>query len=97
MSTKAASIGRLQELHAKLTKAYCDILDQNEEDKIPTDAATLSSIAKFLKDNNVSADPADKDDLNDLRERLKQQAQARRESGKNILSLVSEDEKVMEA
>lgn len=97
MANKAASIGRLQELHAKLTDAYIGILDECSENNIPVDAATLSSVAKFLKDNNVSADPADADDLKDLREKLKAQAEARKQTGQNILSLVENDEKLLEA
>ena len=97
MATKAASLGRLQALHALLTDAYTDILEQNAEDNIPTDAATLSSIAKFLKDNNVSADPADADDLKDLRQKLLAQSAARKEAGKSILELVDADEKLLEA
>ena len=97
MTKKAASLGRLQELHALLTDAYTDILERNAEDEIPTDAATLSSIAKFLKDNNVSADPADADDLKDLRQKLLAQSAARKEAGKSILALVDADEKLLEA
>lgn len=47
------------------------------QDGVPTDAATLGAAIKFLKDNAITADPADADELHALRERLKQAAEER--------------------
>jgi hypothetical protein len=66
------------------------------EDNLPTDAATLGAAIKFLKDNNVSADPADADDLSALRDKLKQQAEQRRAGRSNVVQLATSDLKVME-
>ena len=49
----AASIDKLGELHALLTKTHIARLQQDLEDGVFTDAATLSAVAKFLADNGV--------------------------------------------
>ena len=51
---------------------------------------------KFLKDNAVTADPADSDDLKGLRDKLTEQAKARRERGSNVVELAKADLKVMQ-
>lgn len=96
---KAGSLRELEELHALVTKSYTTRIQQDLEDDIPTDAATLSGAAKFLKDNAITADPADKADLKGLQEQLKAAAEERRKragSGK-ILDLVRNDEQDLEA
>ena len=93
---KAASLADLQELHSLIAKSLNQRITQDMEDNLPTDAATLGAAIKFLKDNNVSADPADADDLSALREKLKQQAEQRRNGRSNVVELASEDLKVME-
>ena len=72
---KAASLADLQELHSLIARSLNQRIAQDMEDGLPTDAATLGAAIKFLKDNNVSADPADADDLSALRDKLKQQAE----------------------
>lgn len=94
---KAASLGELQELHRLVARSLNQRIALDMEDNIPTDAATLGAAIKFLKDNAVSADPADADDLTDLRNKLKEQAAARRAKGKNIVALVEDDMRAMEA
>lgn len=94
---KAASLGELQELHRLVSRSLNQRITLDMEDNIPTDAATLGAAIKFLKDNAVSADPADADDLTDLRNKLKEQAASRRAKGKSIVALVEDDMKVMEA
>jgi hypothetical protein len=67
----AATLRELQDLHRKVAESLTKRISQDMEDEVPTDAAI-----KFLKDTNVSADPADKEDLNGLRDQL---AEARKE------------------
>ena len=93
---KAASLADLQELHSLIARSLNQRITQDIEDGLPTDAATLGAAIKFLKDNNVSADPADADDLSALRDKLKQQAEQRRAGRSNVIQLATQDLKVME-
>lgn len=88
---KASTVGELNELHALIAKSLKQRIEQDIDDNIPTDAATLGAAIKFLKDNNVTADPADADDLSELREKLKEQASKRRKSVGNVVALASAD------
>lgn len=94
---KASALAELNELHKLITKSLTTRIELDLQDNIPTDAATLGAAIKFLKDNNVSADPADADDLHDLRKKLTEQAQQRRNKGTNVVALATADLKVMEA
>ena len=93
---KAASLADLQDLHSLIARSLNQRISQDMEDGLPTDAATLGAAIKFLKDNNVSADPADADDLSALRDKLKQQAEQRRAGRSNVVELATQDLKVME-
>lgn len=93
---KAASLADLQDLHSLIARSLNQRISQDMEDGLPTDAATLGAAIKFLKDNNVSADPADADDLSALRDKLKQQAEQRRAGRSNVVKLAIQDLKVME-
>ena len=93
---KAASLADLQDLHSLIARSLNQRISQDMEDGLPTDAATLGAAIKFLKDNNVSADPADADDLSALRDMLKQQAEQRRAGRSNVVQLATQDLKVME-
>lgn len=93
----ASSMKELDELHTLVTRSYKERITQDLADNIPTDAATLSGAVKFLKDNAVTADPADTDDLKDLRDKLKETAEKRRNKAGAVLSLVQDDLDVMEA
>lgn len=73
---KSATIAELEALHRLIARSLTERIQQDMEDKLPTDAATLGAAIKFLKDNNVSADPADADDLSALRDKLRAQAAA---------------------
>ena len=88
---KAATLGTLQELHGLVARSLSERITQDMEDKLPTDAATLGAAIKFLKDNNVSADPADADDLSRLREQLSEQAALRKKSRSNVVALAAAD------
>ena len=93
---KAASLADLKDLHSLIARSLNQRISQDMEDGLPTDAATLGAAIKFLKDNNVSADPADADDLSALRDKLKQQAEQRRAGRSNVVQLATQDLKVME-
>ena len=93
---KAASLADLQDLHSLIARSLNQRISQDMKDGLPTDAATLGAAIKFLKDNNVSADPADADDLSALRDKLKQQAEQRRAGRSNVVQLATQDLKVME-
>lgn len=96
MARRSGNIADLEELHALVTRSYTTRITQDLEDDIPTDAATLSGAAKFLKDNAITADPADKADLKGLQAQLKAAAEQRSikaaGSRSNILDLVRKDE-----
>lgn len=94
---KATPLAELQELHRLVAKSLNQRITLDMDDGIPTDAATLGAAIKFLKDNAVTADPADADDLSDLRNKLKEQAASRRARGSNVVALASADLHVMEA
>ena len=93
---KASTVGELNELHALIAKSLKNRIVQDIDDNIPTDAATLGAAIKFLKDNNVTADPADSDDLAELRNKLKEQAAQRRKTVGNVVALASADLKEMQ-
>ena len=97
MATKASSTAELSALHRLVTKSLTQRIEQDIEDNIPTDAATLGAAIKFLKDNSVTADPADADDLGALRDKLAKQAKERRERGSNVVALATADLQQMEA
>lgn len=92
---KAASLADLQDLHSLIARSLNQRISQDMEDGLPTDAATLGAAIKFLKDNNVSADPADADDLSALRDKLKQQAEQRRAGRSNVVQLATQDLKIV--
>lgn len=97
MTKRAATLGELQELHRLIARSLNQRIEQDIADNIPTDAATLGAAIKFLKDNSVTADPADADDLGALRDKLAKQAKERRERGSNVVALATADLQQMEA
>lgn len=96
MTKKSATLGELQELHKMVAKSLRQRIELDMEDNIPTDAATLGAAIKFLKDNAVTADPADADDLHALRDKLKEQSIQRRKRVGNVVALATSDLDVME-
>ena len=94
----AASVDDLNDLHALVVKSMKERIEADIKDGIPTDAATLGAAIKMLKDNSITADPKDKDDLTNLRDKLKAESEARRKRNMdNVMSLVKSDIKAMEA
>lgn len=76
----AASKDVMSELHTMLAEVMLEELrwyrDQNPP--IPVPAADKSSIAKFLKDNDVTSDPLDASHVENLRKEFEEKAKARR-------------------
>lgn len=83
----AVSTIELELLQRLLVGSLTSRLKQDIEDEIPTDAATLGVIVKLLKDNAITADPADSDDLSELRAKLSAAAAARTKG--NVGSVLS--------
>jgi hypothetical protein len=88
----AASVQELSDLHSALTESLVDRLRQDKADGIPTDAATLGAIIKLLKDNNITADPAGKDDLSEMRQTMKAISDKRKLRVNNVIALTKADE-----
>lgn len=86
---KAASMPELEKLHSLITQSFTKRIEEDIRDGIPTDAATLSSAVKFLKDNAVTADPADAEDLTALRDKLKEQISKNKVG--NVIQLATAD------
>lgn len=86
---KAASMTELEKLHNLITQSFTKRIEEDIRDGIPTDAATLSSAVKFLKDNAVTADPADAEDLTALRDKLKEQISKNKVG--NVITLATAD------
>lgn len=85
----SASSKELEALHRLVAGSLIKRIQEDMRDGIPTDAATLSSAIKFLKDNSITADPADADDLSALRDKLKQQIG--KNTVGNVISLATAD------
>lgn len=85
----AAKRSRLSELHRMLTEALIEEVRQSKEDGVPLPAADKSVIAKFLKDNDITAD-ADSEEMQELRDEFDDELAARREARKKeILNKIS--------
>nr|DAU44427.1 MAG TPA: DNA packaging protein [Caudoviricetes sp.] len=63
---KAATKSRLAELHRMFTEALISEIEEAKRDEVPLPAADKSVIAKFLKDNDITAD-ADSTEMQELR------------------------------
>lgn len=71
MSNKGtASLELMSELHAMLTETFIDDLRWYKDQGIPVPAAEKAATAKFLKDNAITCDPADAQDIEALRQEL---------------------------
>lgn len=86
-----ATLVELQALQDLIVKSLNNRIEQDIEDGIPTDAATLGVAIKLLKDNNVSADPADATELGSLREKLAEQNRLRQERRNNVIQMANHD------
>lgn len=91
---KAATKSRLAELHRRFTEALIEELEEARQQEIPLPAADKSVIAKFLKDNDITAD-ADSAEMQELRDEFNQDVEnARKARAASILGKLngSEDE-----
>ena len=67
----------LQKLHQELATAMLEEVVLARNEGMPVPAADKGAIAKFLKDNNITADPAANADLEALQAALKGQTTER--------------------
>lgn len=89
---KAATKSRLAELHRKFTEALIEELEEARQQEIPLPAADKSVIAKFLKDNDITAD-ADSAEMQELRDEFNQDVEdARKARAASILSKLNGSE-----
>lgn len=87
----AAKRSRLSELHRMFTEALIEELRQAKDDEVPLPAADKSVIAKFLKDNDITAD-ADSEEMQGLRDEFEDDlAKAREKRKQEILGKVGGD------
>lgn len=91
---KAATKSRLAELHRRFTEALIEELEEARQQEIPLPAADKSVIARFLKDNDITAD-ADSAEMQELRDEFNQDVEnARKARAASILGKLNgtEDE-----
>lgn len=81
-----ATTGDLGQVHSRLARMILDELDfidrhnaevdnwagppEEKPQRIRLEASLVNSIARFLNDNEITADPEDNDDLKDLQRKL---------------------------
>lgn len=89
----AAKQGILGELHEALAQLMLNELQWYMEQypPIPLPAADKAAIAKFLKDNSITCDPADNDQLEQLRKELEGKREANVTRMQSKLKLVGAD------
>lgn len=89
----AAKQGILGELHEALAQLMLNELRwyMEQDPPIPLPAADKAAIAKFLKDNSITCDPADNDQLEELRKQLEGKREANVTRLKDKLRLVDAD------
>ncbi|UNA01071.1 putative DNA maturase A [Erwinia phage Loshitsa2] len=76
---KAGSKSRLSALHAMFTEALINELKEAGAENIPLPAADKSVIAKFLKDNDITAD-ADDESMARLNDEFEDELEERRKA-----------------
>lgn len=74
---KAGSKSRLAALHAMFTEALIAEIEEAKREEIPLPAADKSVIAKFLKDNDITAD-ADDESMNQLKDEFEDELDKKR-------------------
>lgn len=81
MAAKGSVLG---ELHAFLAEQMLLELKWYRDNDIPVPAADKAAVAKFLKDNAITCDPAGADDIQALRDAFQEQSNARMQAAKAI-------------
>ena len=89
----AAKQDILGELHEALAQLMLNELRwyMEQDPPIPLPAADKAAIAKFLKDNSITCDPADSAQLEELRRQLEGKREANKTRLQAKLTLVTED------
>lgn len=88
---KAATKSRLAELHKMFTEVLISELQQAKDEELPMSAADKSVIAKFLKDNDVTAD-ADSTEMQELRDEFQDElAEKRKARAQGLLAKAGAD------
>ena len=89
----AAKQDILGELHEALAQLMLNELRwyMDQDPPIPLPAADKAAIAKFLKDNSITCDPADNAQLEELRRQLEGKREANKTRLQAKLTLVTED------
>lgn len=83
----AAHKSTLGALHELVAQAYTKGIELDMESEI-FNPALLGSAAKFLKDNDITAEVKSDEDLGALRDKLRTAAEARTQAGQRILEAV---------
>lgn len=63
-----ASVDALSALHAKLAETFTQQIDRYVVNNEPIPPSLLAAVAKFLKDNDITADPAPNSPLGRLKD-----------------------------
>lgn len=87
----AAHKSKLGELHELVAQAYAKGIELDLEEQI-FNPALLSAAAKFLKDNEITAEIKSDDDLSALRDKLKQANANKQAAGQRILKAVGAED-----
>ena len=82
--SKAATKSRLADLHHKFTEALINELKEAEEEGYPLTAADKSVIAKFLKDNEITAS-ADEGEMLELKDEFEAELERKRKEKANVI------------
>lgn len=87
----AAKESKLGELHEFLAEQFMLEGMWYRENDIPMPAADKAAMSKFLKDNNITCDPADRADLEALKEEFLAGSRARKSKATLAAGLSAED------
>lgn len=95
---KSADTSQLAGLHKKFADYLESLVDEataTDEDGnpigLPLDAATLGNIRGFLKDNDITADPVERDNLAELRRKYSRAASGASPEVKKALAEAQDD------
>lgn len=92
MAAKQSALG---ELHEFLAEQMLLELKWYRDNEIPVPAADKAAVAKFLKDNMITCDPADSGDLEKLRNEFAEARKARQDRALAAVELSSSDIKAL--
>lgn len=87
----AAKESMLGELHEFLAEQFIIEMRWYRDNDIPVPAADKAAAAKFLKDNNITCDPADRSDLEALKAEFLAGSNERKSKAAAMAGLCKED------